>query len=76
MKKRYNVSLNVESTETVQVWLEANGQTFSGWLTNLIDEFAKEIQGQPSPVNKGIENMTVKEFIDVAGYWFKKAMVE
>lgn len=73
VKKRYNVSLNEESTEVVQAWLDAKGQTFSGWMTNLLDEFAKEIQGEPTMMSKSPEEMTLKEFIDVAAYWVKKA---
>jgi hypothetical protein len=74
LKKRYTVNLNEESTEVVQAWLEKNGQTFSGWLTILVDEFAKEVQGQPSMAGKNPEEMTLKEFINVVNYWFKKTL--
>jgi len=69
----YGVNLNEESTEIVQVWLKANGQTFSGWLTVLIDEFAKEIQGQPSVVGTKPEDMSLKEFLGLMRYWYKRA---
>ena len=73
LKKRFTVNLNVESTEVVQAWLEGKGQSFSGWMTALIDEFAKEIQGEPAILSKKPEEMTLKEFADVAAYWLKKA---
>lgn len=76
MKKRYNVNLNEESTEVVQRWLESKGMTFSGWLTAQIDEFAKAIQEQPTSSEKEVKDMTLQEFIDVAGYWLKKIQAE
>lgn len=72
MKKRYTFTLNEESTEIVREWLETKGQSLSGWVTVLFDEFAQEIEGEPSKMGKSPEEMTVKEFIDVMRYWFKK----
>lgn len=73
VKKSFTFTLNPESHQIVKTWLEANGQTFSGWMTAFLDEWAKEIQGQPSMMGKRTEDMTVKEFIDVMQYWLKKA---
>jgi len=33
---------------------------------------AQEIKGQPSPLMKPVDEMTVKEFGEIMGYWFKK----
>lgn len=71
-KKRYNFTLNEEETGIVRDWLERNGQSFSGWLTTMIDEFAHEIQAGPS-TRKAPMEMTVKEFLDEIQYWTKKA---
>jgi len=70
---RRTVYLEKESAEVVQDFLETNGQSFSGWMNALVIEFAKEIRGQPSALSKSIDEMTVKEFAEVASYWFKKA---
>lgn len=72
-KYRATVYLEREAVEIVREFLEKNGQSFSGWMNAMVVEFAKEIKGQPSPFNKPIEEMTIKEFGEVASYWFKKA---
>lgn len=38
MKKYYTVSLDEENVDELKVWLEKNGQTFSGYLNVLIGE--------------------------------------
>jgi hypothetical protein len=73
-KKAYNLTLPEESAEIVRSWLQASGgQTLSSWVSGLVEEFAKEIQGQPSPLGKSPGDMTLKEFVDVMQYWYKKA---
>jgi hypothetical protein len=73
LKQQFAFSLHPESTEIVRQWLKANGQTLSGWLTLTLDEWAKEIQGQPSVLSKRPDEMTLKEFGDVLSYWWKAA---
>lgn len=75
-KRRINLYVNDESFETVKVFLESKGQSVSGWLTAMLDEMAVEIQGQPSPLSKPVDEMTVKEFGEVMAYWFGKAKGE
>lgn len=72
MKKRYTMNLNQESMEVVQVWLASKGLSFSGWMAGIIDEFAKEIQGEPAAMSKEPGEMTLQEFMDVMQYWLKK----
>lgn len=38
MKKTYTITLDEEKVDALKVWLEKNGQTFSGYLNTLIDE--------------------------------------
>lgn len=72
-KKQMSIHLDEESVKVIRAFLETQGQNFSGWVNAFVMEFAKEIQGQPSPLSKPIDEMTVREFAEVASYWFKKA---
>lgn len=75
MKKRVTVNLDAKTHEIVQAWLRSMGMTFSGFLTALLDEFAKSIEGQPT-FDKPVSEMTVKEVGEAFGYWFKKVQEE
>lgn len=70
------VYLDKEAAGVVRDFLQKNGQSLSGWFNALLIEFAEEIKGQPSPLNKPIEEMTLKEFGEVASYWWRKAIGE
>lgn len=72
-KKRINLYLDEDAMETVRDFLQSTGQTLSGWINAFLVEFAHEIKGQPSPLNKPLEDMTLKEFGEVAAYWWKRA---
>lgn len=74
-KRQMSIHLDEDSVRIVRAYLESKGQNFSGWVNGFVMEFAKEIQGQPSPLSKPVEEMTVKEFGDVMAYWFKKVTV-
>lgn len=74
VKKQMSIHLDYEAVQVVRAFLEPKGQNFSAWVNAFVCEFAKEIQGQPSAMSKPIDEMTVKEFAEVASYWFKKAM--
>jgi hypothetical protein len=71
-KKRVNLYVSDEAFETVKAYLESKGQSVSGWVSAMLDEMAKEIQGEPSPLSKSVEDMTVKEFGEVVSYWWQK----
>jgi len=73
MKKRYNVYLDVEATETVQAFLERTGHmSFSAFVNTMMRELAQSIKGQPSSLDKPASEMTIKEFGEVMNYWFKQ----
>ena len=76
MKKLYSVNLDQEPTEIVQKFLKSSGQTFSGFLNGLVNEFAKEIQGQPGLHGKRVGQMSMRDFIKVLSFWFKRADAE
>ena len=75
-KKQMSIHLDEESVKVVRGFLEAQGQSFSSWVNAFVCEFAKEIKGQPSPLSKSIDDMTVKEFAEIASYWFRRARGE
>jgi hypothetical protein len=66
-----SVSLDARNHEVVRTYLEAQGLRISGWLSNIFDEMAKQIEGQPGPWNKPVGKMTLDEFAEVMGYWRK-----
>ncbi len=74
MTKNYKTTLYLdrESVEIVKDFLDKTGQSLSGWVNAFVMEMAQEIKGQPSPLMKPVDEMTVKEFGEIMGYWFKK----
>lgn len=73
-RKQYNLTLFEEPTEVVRKHLKATGgQSLTSWVNALIVEFAREIQGQPSPLGKKPEDMTMREFAEVMRYWWEKS---
>lgn len=74
MTKNYKTTLYLdrESVEIVKDFLDKTGQSLSGWVNAFVMEMAQEIKGQPSPLSKPVDEMTVKEFGEIMGYWFKK----
>lgn len=74
MKKVYNVNLDKEPTERVKAHLESMGQTFSGFLNILINEYDTEIQSEGKA--KPIQEMTLKEFGARFARWLKLASGE
>ena len=74
MTKNYKTTLYLdrESVEIVKDFLDKTGQSLSGWVNAFVMEMAQEIKGQPSPLSKPVDEMTVKEFGEIMSYWFKK----
>jgi hypothetical protein len=71
MKKSYAVYIDDDAYKTVKGFLDQTGQSFSGFVNGLLVEFAKQIKGQPTAFDKPVEQMSVKEFAALLGYWFK-----
>lgn len=38
MKKTYSMTLDEEKVDALKVWLDKNGQTFSGYINSIIGE--------------------------------------
>jgi hypothetical protein len=72
-KKRVTITIDGHIHEVVKAYLAAMGMTFSGFLTAMLGEFEKEIEGQGSIFAKAVSEMTLNEFGDAVGYWMKKA---
>jgi hypothetical protein len=71
-KKQMSIHLDEDAVRVVRNFLEPKGQNFSAWVNAFVMEFAKELQGQPSPLGKAAEDMTIKEFQDIMNYWMNK----
>lgn len=71
-KRRYNVMLNPDSVEVLQAHLKTVNMSLSAFLTKMIDEAAKDIQGQPVKLGeKKLQDLTIKEFGELMQYWYK-----
>ncbi len=71
--KQMSIYLDEEAVAVVRDFLEKSGQSFSGWVNAFVSEFAQEIKGQPSPLNKPVGQMTIDEFGEIAAYWWRKS---
>jgi hypothetical protein len=77
-KKRYNVSLNEESVDKVVKILKVAGLTLSGYLTVLVDEFARltDDSGYSKILDDGIENLKVSDALSMMSKVLKGVGVE
>lgn len=79
MKKRFNVNLNRESTERLQEILSSSGQSLSGFISGMIDEYVetmdtmKGLRNPPkSPADLTV-GQAVKMFSGLLGKWASEA---
>lgn len=72
-KRRINLYVNDRSYQTVRKFLLKSDQSFSGWLAAMLDEMAKEIEGQPTMLGKPLGDLTLNEFSKLMEYWLEKA---
>lgn len=70
-KGRYQVMIDTEAHDVVAKYLRTLGMTFSGLVNGLICELSKEIKGQPVMMDKKLDELTLKEFGELASYWMK-----
>lgn len=62
-------ALDERSYEIIRGYTRAQGISMSSWLTALLNELAKQIQGQPSPFDKPVGQMTIDEITKMMLYW-------
>jgi len=77
-KRRYNVTLNVASTEKVSKILKSAGLTLSGYLTVLVDEFARlaDKSGYSRVLDDGLKNLKASDAFLMLGSIMKGIGVE
>jgi len=68
-KVKKSFALDARSYEVIRRFTEAQGLSMSAWLTGLLNEVAKQIEGQPSPFDKPFGKMTIEEITKVMLYW-------
>lgn len=68
-KVKKSFALDERSYEVVRRFTEMQGISMSSWLTGLLNEVAKQIEGQPAPYDKPIGKMTIEELANVMLYW-------
>lgn len=73
MKVKTMIMLDEDVKKVVQAHLAKTGVSMSGFINALMVELAREINGQPVMLDKKVEDLTIKEFGELANYWFKKA---
>lgn len=72
MKKPYQLTLDIDSTELVKGWLASKNLTLSGWVNGLIQEVAAELEGEESWMRKPAAELTLQEFGEGLSRWLKK----
>lgn len=70
MKKNYTVSLDEEKVDSLKVWLDQRGLTFSGYLNSLIDEQTNAIE--IFSLSGEQKKVTTVQLIKMAGKMVKK----
>ena len=77
-KKRYNVCLNEASVDKAVKILRVAGFTLSGYLTVLVDEFARlvDASGYSKLLDAGIENLKATDALMMISNILKGVKVE
>lgn len=70
MKKTYTITLDEEKVDSLKVWLETRGLSFSGYLNSLIDEQITAIELFSS--SGGQKKVSTVQLIKMAGKMVKK----
>jgi len=70
-KLKKSFALDAHAYGVVREFTEAQGISLSSWLSGLLVEVARKIEGQPSPWDKPIRQMTIDELADAMKYWSK-----
>jgi hypothetical protein len=65
MKYRYNVSLETESVDKIMKVLKVANITLSGYLSLLVDEFARIIDEEG--ISKKLDNLTMADTLHLMG---------
>ncbi len=73
MKVKTNIMLDEEVKRVVVDHLGKMGMSLSSFINSLLAEYVKEIKGQPVMLNKPLQELTLKEFGELASYWIQKA---
>ncbi len=70
MKKVYSINLDEEKVESLKVWLDQKGLSFSGYLNSVIDEQITAIElFSPSGGKKKVSTV---QLLQIAGRMVKK----
>ena len=64
MKKTYSITLDEEKVDALKIWLDKNGQTFSGYLNIMIGE---TLQALDDFVFDDNEKISFFKFLSMAG---------
>lgn len=72
-KVRVTLMVDEEPKRIVHEYCTKNGLSLSGFVNAMLVEWAKNLQGQPTSFDKPIQDLTLREFGELAAYWFEKA---
>ena len=64
MKKTYSMTLDEEKVDALKIWLDKNGQTFSGYINSMIGE---TLQALDDFVVDGNEKISFFKLLSMAG---------
>lgn len=70
-KLKKSFAVDAHAYEVLRAFTETHGISLSSWLSGLLVEVARKIEGQPSPWDRPIRQMTIDELADAMKYWTK-----
>jgi predicted DNA-binding protein len=64
MKKHYDLTLDEEKTEELKIILKANGQTLSGFLSSMVENYVDTMNGfkKSAGIPDDVSNFSVRDF--------------
>lgn len=68
-KLKKSFAVDAHAYEVMREFTKAHGISLSSWLSGLLVEVARKIEGQPSPWDKSVREMTIDELADAMKYW-------
>lgn len=72
MKVKTTILLDDDVKKVVTEYCAKMGMSLSGFLNAILGELVNELKGQPVKLDRPIQDLTIKEFGELASYWMQK----
>jgi len=72
MKVKTTILLDDDVKKVVTEYCAKMGMSLSGFLNAILGELVNDLKGQPVKLDRPIQDLTIKEFGELASYWMQK----